>query len=577
MEPDAARAAGINLTVRLFGKADTAEAFFPPGPPNARLTNQKDKVMTSILTNTAAMTALKVLRQTESALGTTQERISTGLKVNSAKDDASTWAIAQGIKSDVSTYKTIGEGLTMATSALETASKAATTIKDEISKIQNNIAKAQAPGADKAAIQEAIDSSLTAIADASKSASFNGTNLVQGNDTLRVLSSISRDGNGTATANFIDVARRDLTLEDGLSMLKGLNVSDDALATNENAGKQQLHVDLVGTLAGGLQTADNAGQLAFSYTSSNGEAKTVTLDYASGATIESVANNFVDTFGDKLKADGIEVATANDGTLTFTAAGQGSKVGQASVGAGFDGEATQASQAVLTFADQVDVEVGKEFSISLSSGGKDYGIKVRVVDATTGGATASKLGVDDKGNQIIALNAGDLAAGTGAALAAALSNALTYAAGPPPSGATNDAGTGLFGAAATGVFGKTVSGASLTLSSATTTDGTVPDVVNSFEQPTADFAKLQATVDAAAGVATSAAQGFGTAQSQAASQKEFLSTLVDSLESGVGALIDADITAESSRLNALQTQQQLATQSLSIANQSGQLVLSLFR
>ena len=67
MEPDAARAAGINLTVRLFGKADTAEAFFPPGPPNARLTNQKDKVMTSILTNTAAMTQYRSVSDTSSA------------------------------------------------------------------------------------------------------------------------------------------------------------------------------------------------------------------------------------------------------------------------------------------------------------------------------------------------------------------------------------------------------------------------------------------------------------------------------------------------------------------------------
>jgi flagellin len=117
----------------------------------------------------------------------------------------------------------------------------------------------------------------------------------------------------------------------------------------------------------------------------------------------------------------------------------------------------------------------------------------------------------------------------------------------------------------------------LVVSSAATEDGTVPAKVNFFQQPTADFSKLQATIDAAAKVATSAAQAFGTAQSQAASQKEFLSAMIDSLDAGVGALIDADITAESARLSALQTQQQLATQSLSIANQSNQLVMSLFR
>ena len=78
-------------------------------------------------------------------------------------------------------------------------------------------------------------------------------------------------------------------------------------------------------------------------------------------------------------------------------------------------------------------------------------------------------------------------------------------------------------------------------------------------------------------MATSAAQAFGTAQSQTESQQSFLNNLIDSLETGVGALVDADITAESARLNALQTQQQLATQSLSIANQSTQSILSLFK
>ncbi len=527
--------------------------------------------MASIITNSSAMTALKVLRQTETALGTTQERISTGLKVNSAKDDASTWAIAQGIKSDVSTFKTINDGLTMASSALGTAMESATNIKKQIESIQQNIAKAQIPGADKAAIQQAIDSSLTSI-DEAKNASFNGTNLVQGTDQLKVLSSISRDAGGTASANFINVNRHDLTMGagGGLSMLKGLNVSDDALAINANAGKAQLAVDL-------SAPADQAGQLSFSYTSSSGQAKTVSLNYGDTATEQSIAASFMQTFGDQLKADGIEVVQGKDATtgaqtgeLTFTAVGTGSKVGQISAGLGLSA-ATQASQAVLDFAADAAPAVGKEFSLNVSAGGIDYGIKLRVVDGATGGASGTALGVDDQGNQIIALNADDV--GTGAGLAATIATALESA-------LAADGTTPLFDAAAptaAGTFGVTVDGGKLTLQSFATDDGTVADRIMGFQQPTADFSKLQATIDAAAKVATSAAQAFGTAQSQAASQKEFLSAMIDSLDTGVGALIDADITAESARLSALQTQQQLATQSLSIANQSNQLVMSLFR
>ncbi|MCA3326434.1 MAG: flagellin, partial [Roseomonas sp.] len=52
---------------------------------------------------------------------------------------------------------------------------------------------------------------------------------------------------------------------------------------------------------------------------------------------------------------------------------------------------------------------------------------------------------------------------------------------------------------------------------------------------------------------------------------------IDSLEGGLGALVDADLAKESAKLQALQIRQQLGTQALSISNQSPQMLLSLFR
>ncbi|MFS8047683.1 flagellin, partial [Rhizobium sp. BR 314] len=60
-------------------------------------------------------------------------------------------------------------------------------------------------------------------------------------------------------------------------------------------------------------------------------------------------------------------------------------------------------------------------------------------------------------------------------------------------------------------------------------------------------------------------------------QTSFASSLSDSIQSGVGKLVDANMEQESSKLSALQTQQQLAVQSLSIANSSSQSILSLFK
>lgn len=74
-----------------------------------------------------------------------------------------------------------------------------------------------------------------------------------------------------------------------------------------------------------------------------------------------------------------------------------------------------------------------------------------------------------------------------------------------------------------------------------------------------------------------AASAFGSAETRIETQSSFISSLSDSLKSGIGTLVDADMEEASARLQALQVQQQLGIQSLSIANQAPQSVLSLFR
>lgn len=74
-----------------------------------------------------------------------------------------------------------------------------------------------------------------------------------------------------------------------------------------------------------------------------------------------------------------------------------------------------------------------------------------------------------------------------------------------------------------------------------------------------------------------AAASFGSVQGRIETQATFISSLSDSLKSGIGSLVDADMEETSARLQALQVQQQLGVQSLSIANQAPQSILSLFR
>ena len=70
---------------------------------------------------------------------------------------------------------------------------------------------------------------------------------------------------------------------------------------------------------------------------------------------------------------------------------------------------------------------------------------------------------------------------------------------------------------------------------------------------------------------------LGTGSKSLDSQLTFISKLQDSLNTGVGNLVDADLAKESAKLQALQTKQQLGVQALSIANQSTSSLLGLFR
>lgn len=76
---------------------------------------------------------------------------------------------------------------------------------------------------------------------------------------------------------------------------------------------------------------------------------------------------------------------------------------------------------------------------------------------------------------------------------------------------------------------------------------------------------------------TTAASDIGSAKSRVDLQKEFVSNLMDSIDSGISALVDADLSVESTKLQALQAQQQLGIQALSIANANTNNLLSLFR
>ncbi|ADP71787.1 flagellin domain protein [Rhodomicrobium vannielii ATCC 17100] len=96
----------------------------------------------------------------------------------------------------------------------------------------------------------------------------------------------------------------------------------------------------------------------------------------------------------------------------------------------------------------------------------------------------------------------------------------------------------------------------------------------------ADLAMINAyqkQVEAAIKSVTAASSVLGSTQSRIESQKDFVDTLKTSVDAGVSSLVDADMNEASTRLSALQVQQELGVQALSIANESSQSILKLFQ
>lgn len=104
--------------------------------------------------------------------------------------------------------------------------------------------------------------------------------------------------------------------------------------------------------------------------------------------------------------------------------------------------------------------------------------------------------------------------------------------------------------------------------------------ISALTDSAADLTTLESYIkgaDAAIKEMATAATNLGSVKQRVGMQKEFVGSLMQAIDRGVSALVDADMNEESTRLQALQVQQQLGVQALSIANSATQSIMSLFR
>lgn len=149
--------------------------------------------MSSILTNAASMAALQTLRSISNNMATTQDRISSGMRVGGASDNAAYWSIATTMRSDNAALGAVSDALGMGAAKVDTAYAGVEAAIDVVKEIKAKVVAATEEGVDPAKVQEEIKQLKEQLVSIANSASFNGENwLVGGTATETVVTGFVR-------------------------------------------------------------------------------------------------------------------------------------------------------------------------------------------------------------------------------------------------------------------------------------------------------------------------------------------------------------------------------------------------
>lgn len=272
----------------------------------------------SVNTNNEAMAAIRLLKMTNRETSIVQERINSGLKINSAKDNASTFAIASGMRSDVQSLSAVEDSLSMGQAVTNVAVSAGETVLNKLQDLQTEVVKANDETADRSMIQETVDSLLTEIGGIVNAAQFNGVNMLNNTDgDLTVLSSINRTDPSTFTTSSITVGAENLT--NANLGIAGLNIEDDFLTMEFGDGFAAAVADAqtITITAGGndftFEFVDDPDTTALTHASN------ILVEYDAGDSQGEILASFVTALGE----EGFSASYDDLGRLEITSGSNG--------------------------------------------------------------------------------------------------------------------------------------------------------------------------------------------------------------------------------------------------------------
>ncbi len=183
--------------------------------------------MTSIMTNSAALAALATLRTIDSNMEKTQNSISSGYRIDTAKDGAAYWSIATTMRSDNKALTTVEDALGLAAAKTDTAYSGLSTSINIVSDIKAKLVAAREPGVDKEKINKELTELKNQLSSVAQSASFSGENWLYNDTTAaagtkEMVGSFIRKGDGTVSIQTVDFDTSKSVLIDTKAANKGL-------------------------------------------------------------------------------------------------------------------------------------------------------------------------------------------------------------------------------------------------------------------------------------------------------------------------------------------------------------------
>ncbi|XKH60313.1 flagellin FliC [Halomonas sediminis] len=299
--------------------------------------------MSVINTNITSMIGQQNLNESKNALTTSMERLSSGLRINSAKDDAAGQAIANRMSSQITGLSTAQRNANDGISVAQTAEGALNQVNDNLQRVRELSVQAQNgtnSQDDLKSIQAEIEQRLTEIDRISEQTDFNGTKVLQQDGALKI--QVGANDNETINIDLEKINASSLGLD-------GFKVSGDQKATLNDmteefgaTGYSEYNVDVDGTPTTALRVDLDNGDVTLAdgttavYTSATDGTVTQNLTNNSAAGDANVADDFATKFvsanqNDSLSFGGVEWTKTDtsvnaDGNGTFEATIDGSTV-----------------------------------------------------------------------------------------------------------------------------------------------------------------------------------------------------------------------------------------------------------